>query len=74
MRNGDGRRLFHWPEATGFHKTMLNEFYRVGFRKKIYRTLDELQSDCRWCYGKDADANVYRQCAAGGRPSFFALR
>lgn len=24
---------------------MLNEFYRVAFRKKIYRTLEELQTD-----------------------------
>jgi hypothetical protein len=46
---------------------VLNEFYRVAFRKKIYRTLDELQADLdswlklyneerphqgRWCYGK----------------------
>jgi hypothetical protein len=46
---------------------MLNEFYRVAFRKKIYTRLDELQVDLdawlmeynetrphqgRWCYGK----------------------
>jgi hypothetical protein len=50
-----------------FHKTMRNEFYRVGFRKKIYTSLDELQVDLntwlteydetrphqgRSCYGK----------------------
>jgi len=59
------------PQTNGicerFHKTMLNEFYRVAFRKKIYRTLGELQTDLdawlqeyneqrshqgRWCYGK----------------------
>lgn len=59
------------PQTNGicerFHKTMLNEFYRVAFRKKIYRSLDELQTDLdgwlqdynkqrphqgRWCYGK----------------------
>lgn len=59
------------PQTNGicerFHKTMLNEFYRVAFRKKIYRTLDDLQTDLdvwlqeynehrshqgRWCYGK----------------------
>ncbi len=59
------------PQTNGicerFHKTMLNEFYRVTFRKKIYRTLEELQADLdawmeeynhqrphqgRWCYGK----------------------
>ena len=59
------------PQTNGicerFHKTMLNEFYRVAFRKKIYRTLEDLQLDLdgwleeynrqrphhgRWCYGK----------------------
>lgn len=59
------------PQTNGiverFHKTLLNEFYRVTFRKKIYQTLDELQADLdtwmrayneqrthqgRWCYGK----------------------
>ena len=28
-----------------FHRTVLDEFYRVAFRKKIYRTIDQLQSD-----------------------------
>jgi Integrase core domain len=69
-------RNFPWhpaksPQTNGicerFHKTVLNEFYRVTFRKKIYRSLDELQTDLdtwlklynqnrphqgRWCYGK----------------------
>lgn len=59
------------PQTNGicerFHKAMLNEFYRVMFRKKIYRTLEDLQADLdrwiedynaqrphqgRWCYGK----------------------
>ena len=59
------------PQTNGicerFHKTMLNEFYRVAFRKKIYQTLENLQADLdvwmqeyndrrphqgRWCYGK----------------------
>jgi Integrase core domain len=50
-----------------FHRTVLDEFYRVAFRKKIYRTIDELQADLdtwiaeynrqrphqgRWCFGK----------------------
>jgi transposase InsO family protein len=50
-----------------FHRTVLNEFYRVAFRRKIYRDLEELQTDLdqwlknynearshqgRWCYGK----------------------
>ena len=37
------------PQSNGicerFHKTVLDEFYRVTFRKKIYNTLDELQAD-----------------------------
>ena len=37
------------PQSNGicerFHKTVLNEFYRVAFRKKIYRDLEELQED-----------------------------
>ena len=28
-----------------FHRTVLDEFYRIAFRKKIYRTLDELHAD-----------------------------
>ena len=37
------------PQTNGicerFHKTILQEFYQVTFRKKLYETLDELQSD-----------------------------
>lgn len=37
------------PQTNGicerFHKTLLHEFYQVAFRKKIYRSLDELQVD-----------------------------
>jgi len=59
------------PQTNGiverFHKTMLDEFYRVFFRKKIYQTIDELQVDLdawmteynevrshqgRYCFGK----------------------
>lgn len=59
------------PQTNGicerFHTTLLNEFYRVTFRKKIYQTLEDLQADLdtwmetyneqrshqgRWCYGK----------------------
>ncbi len=50
-----------------FHKTVLNEYYRVTFLKKVYNTLDELPADLdawlklynkerphesRRCYGK----------------------
>jgi transposase InsO family protein len=50
-----------------FHKTMLDEFYRVTFRKKVYSSIEELQKDAdewvkeyneqrphrgKYCYGK----------------------
>jgi transposase InsO family protein len=31
--------------CEGFHETVLNEFYRVAFRKRVYRSVDELQGD-----------------------------
>ena len=59
------------PQTNGiverFHKTMLDEFYRIAFRKKIYATIEELQTDLdlwmgefnevrphqgKWCFGK----------------------
>ncbi|RUS65986.1 hypothetical protein CUZ56_02342 [Saezia sanguinis] len=37
------------PQTNGicerFHKTILQEFYQITFRKKLYSTLDELQQD-----------------------------
>jgi transposase InsO family protein len=59
------------PQTNGicerFHRTILNEFYQVAFRKKIYQSLEQLQHDVdewveyynwerphsgRYCYGK----------------------
>jgi len=59
------------PQTNGicerFHKTLLNEFYRVAFRKTLYQHLEQLQGDLdaflddynqrrshqgRWCFGK----------------------
>jgi transposase InsO family protein len=59
------------PQTNGicerFHKTLLDEFYRVAFRKKVYRAVEDLQADLdawmeqynkarthqgRWCFGK----------------------
>ena len=41
------------PQTNGicerFHRTVLDEFYRVAFRKKIYRTIEELQTDLDAC-------------------------
>ena len=37
------------PQQNGicerFQRTILDDFYRIAFRKKIYLTLDELQKD-----------------------------
>ena len=43
------------PQTTGicerFHKTVQNEFYAVAFRKKIYKSIEELQYDLdEWLY------------------------
>lgn len=59
------------PQTNGicerFHKTLLDEFYRVAFRRKVYRSIEELQANLdewmqqyneqrshqgRWCFGK----------------------
>lgn len=65
------RTKAHHPQTNGicerFHKTMLDEFYSVAFRKKVYTTIEQLQTDVdewlhyynqerphsgRYCYGK----------------------
>lgn len=59
------------PQSNGicerFHRTMQNEFYAIAFRKKLYKSLEELQADLnawleeyntqrthtgKYCYGK----------------------
>jgi transposase InsO family protein len=59
------------PQTNGiverFHKTLLDEFYRIAFRKKVYDSIGELQADLdiwiddynqvrthqgRYCFGK----------------------
>ena len=59
------------PQTNGiferFHETVLDEFYRIAFRKKIYGSIADLQVDLdrwvqsyneerphqgRWCFGK----------------------
>ena len=32
-------------QVQGFHKTILNEFYQITFRKKLYTCMEELQKD-----------------------------
>jgi len=37
------------PQTNGicerFHKTILQEFYQITFRKKVYKSIEELQAD-----------------------------
>ena len=59
------------PQTNGiverFHKSVLNEFYRVALRRKIYSSIEQIHTDLdgwikeynevrprqgRWCYGK----------------------
>ena len=73
------------PQTNGicerFHKTILDEFYRVAFRKKIYVSLVDLQADLdawvlgynearphqgRWCYGK-TPIQTFRDAASLAR-------
>ena len=65
------------PQTNGiaehFRKTVLNEFYRIAFRKKLYASIGELQDDLdlwiksyneerphqgRWCFGKTPMAGL----------------
>ena len=70
-QRADTRTKTKSPQTNGicecFHRTVLDEFYRVAFRKKIYTSIEALQADLdiwvqqynevrshqgRWCYGK----------------------
>jgi transposase InsO family protein len=60
------------PQTNGicerFHKTVLNEFYRVAFRKKVYRSIDELQvSPSHPCVRRLRDSQAARTAATKRR-------
>jgi transposase InsO family protein len=73
------------PQTNGiverFHKTMLDEFYRVAFRKRVYDSIDALQADLdawmadyndvrphqgRYCFGK-TPSQTFLDAAPGAR-------
>lgn len=61
------------PQTNGicerFHRTILNEFYRIAFRKKIYRTLEELQQDLdQWIYSYNHDRTHQGKMCCGRTP------
>ncbi len=56
------------PQTNGicerFHKTILNEFYQITFRKKLYSSLEELQKDLdEWIhYYNNARTHQEKMC------------
>jgi transposase InsO family protein len=61
------------PQTNGicerFHKTILNEFYQVAFRKKIYSTIEELQADLdAWIYSYNHERTHQGKMCCGRTP------
>jgi len=61
------------PQTNGicerFHKTVLNEFYQVNFRKKIYRSIAELQEDLDdWVYRYNYERTHQGKMCCGRTP------
>jgi transposase InsO family protein len=61
------------PQTNGicerFHKTILQEFYQVAFRKKIYSTVDELQIDLdEWIHYYNYDRTHQGKMCCGRTP------
>lgn len=60
------------PQTNGicerFHKTILNEFYQVTFRKKLYGSMEELQKDLdEWMDYYNNHRTHQGKCAAAER-------
>jgi len=61
------------PQTNGicerFHKTILNEFYQIAFRKKIYSSIDELQLDLdKWLKHYNEDRTHQGKKCCGRTP------
>jgi hypothetical protein len=61
------------PQPNGicerFHKTLLDEFHRVAFRKKVYRSVEELQADLdEWTRRCNEVRTHQRRCCFGKTP------
>ena len=61
------------PQTNGicerFHKTILQEFYQVTFRKKIYEGIDELQKDLdEWIYSYNNERTHQGKMCCGRTP------
>jgi Integrase core domain len=61
------------PQTNGicerFHKTILQEFYQVAFRRKIYRSIEELQIDLDdWLHSYNHDRTHQGKMCCGRTP------
>lgn len=61
------------PQSNGicerFHRTILNEFYQITFRKKIYKTLEELQIDLdKWISEYNSERTHQGKVCCGRTP------
>jgi transposase InsO family protein len=61
------------PQTNGicerFHKTILQEFYQVAFRRKIYRSIEELQIDLDdWLHHYNHDRTHQGKMCCGRTP------
>ena len=61
------------PQTNGicerFHKTILNEFYQIAFRKKLYQTLEELQKDLdQWVHQYNHERTHQGKMCCGRTP------
>lgn len=61
------------PQTNGicerFHKTILNEFYQVTFRKKIYSSIEDLQNDLdEWLYDYNHERTHQGKMCCGRTP------
>lgn len=61
------------PQTNGicerFHKTILQEFYQITFRKKVYKTLEELQTDLdKWILWYNSERTHQGKMCCGRTP------
>lgn len=61
------------PQTNGicerFHRTVLQEFYQVAFRKKLYRSIEELQADLdAWLVTYNEDRTHQGKMCCGRTP------
>ena len=61
------------PQTNGicerFHRTILNEFYQVTFRKKVYADIESLQTDLdRWTHAYNTERTHQGKICCGRTP------